>query len=86
MTDFILNHRKYRASLIARLKYGMEWWNGKRNGTVLALLSEVEQPSVSLGLLSHRTSFTSLYSIANCHAFISKQGTVTSSSSGALLL
>jgi len=33
MTDFILNHSKYRASLIARLKYGMdmvEWkteWN-----------------------------------------------------------
>ena len=41
---------------------------------------QVELPSVSLGLLSHHTSFMSKY--GNCHASVSKHGTV--SSSGAL--
>ena len=66
----------------------VEWkmeWNNERT-QLTDVTSEVEQPSVSLGLLSPHTSFTSLYSIANCHAFISKQGTVASSSSGTLLL
>ena len=63
------------ASLIAGLEYGME----------LTRVTGAAQPSVSLGLLSHRTSFMSKYGIFKT-ASISKHGTFASSSSGGLSL